>query len=352
MDRDEMLRLLRGGPDSIAEWNQRKSWKEDIPNIAGLDQAEADLKGIDLSGIQLNYWNLAGACLTNANLAESVFFRAILADAKVDHACLLRARLDGASLKRTDFTSSDLRRARFFNASLVDTIIRDADFEGAWFGDTVIACNLANAVRLGQVSHRSPSHIALDSLLSLPEDFPSDFLRGCGLREEDIAYIESQTGRALRFYSCFISYSTDDEEFASRLHNDLQQAGIRCWKWDHDAKTGKSLWGEIDQAIRLHDKVVLVVSESSLQSPAVNREIERAIRLEDERERLQSKGMFTSDTNVLFPVRLDDFIFTKWQHERKPDVTKKVIADATQWKESPTAYQSILNRLIHDLSAE
>src|SRR5262249_29541317 len=95
----------------------------------------------------------------------------------------------------------------------------------------------------------------------------------------------------------------------TRLHNDFEGAGIRCWKWDHDARTGKSLWGEIDQAIRVHDKLVLIASETSLKSPAVNREIERAIRQEDERTSLKGQGEYAGDIDVLFPVRLGDFIF-------------------------------------------
>ena len=33
----------------------------------------------------------------------------------------------------------------------------------------------------------------------------------------------------IEFYSCFISYSSKDEEFAKRLHADLQSNGVRCW---------------------------------------------------------------------------------------------------------------------------
>jgi hypothetical protein len=44
--------------------------------------------------------------------------------------------------------------------------------------------------------------------------------------DEFIAYIGSMVGRPIEFYS-FISYSTHDQEFAERLHADLQAKGVR-----------------------------------------------------------------------------------------------------------------------------
>ena len=38
------------------------------------------------------------------------------------------------------------------------------------------------------------------------------------------------------------------------------------------ARTGRNLWNEIDEAIRKYEKLVLIASESSLTSPAVNRQ--------------------------------------------------------------------------------
>ena len=117
----------------------------------------------------------------------------------------------------------------------------------------------------------SPGHVFLG---------PGD----AGVPKEIFDLVRSiRTGPPLQWHSCFISYSTEDEEFATRLHNDFQAKGIRCWKWDHDARTGRSLWDEIDKAIRVYDKLVLIASESSLKSAAVNREIERALVQEDER---------------------------------------------------------------------
>ena len=59
MDRDEALKLLRGGPEGIAEWNQRRTTGEMIPDLSGAilngtNLSEANLNGITLTGANLN----------------------------------------------------------------------------------------------------------------------------------------------------------------------------------------------------------------------------------------------------------------------------------------------------------
>ena len=73
-------------------------------------------------------------------------------------------------------------------------------------------------------------------------------------------------GRPIEFHSCFISYSTKDQEFAERLHADLQAKGVRCWFAPHDIKAGMKIHEQIDQAIRVHEKLLLILSEHSMIS--------------------------------------------------------------------------------------
>jgi hypothetical protein len=54
--------------------------------------------------------------------------------------------------------------------------------------------------------------------------------------------------------------------------------------------------------------------------------------------------------NVLFPIRIDDYIFDKWGHERKADVVRKVVGDFRHWK-NHDAYQKSLVKLLKDLQA-
>ena len=75
--------------------------------------------------------------------------------------------------------------------------------------------------------------------------------------------------------------------------------------------------------IRHYDKLVVICSKHSLESPPVIREIERALQKEDREHR-----------NVLFPIRIDDYLFDEWDHPRKADVVSKVVRGLSRGKQS------------------
>ncbi len=92
------------------------------------------------------------------------------------------------------------------------------------------------------------------------------FLRGAGVPDNLIAFAKSLAAnpRAVEFYSCFISYSTKDQEFADRLYANLQASGVRCWFAPRDIQGGKKLHEQIDEAVRLYDRLLLILSESNV----------------------------------------------------------------------------------------
>ena len=100
----------------------------------------------------------------------------------------------------------------------------------------------------------------------------------------------------------------------------------------------------IDEAVRVYDKLIVVCSEQSLNSPAVIREIERALQKEDDLARQGREG------EVMFPIRLDDYIFSGWEHHRKADVIAKTVGDFRRWK-SHDDFQKAFDRLLRDLHA-
>ena len=362
MDRDEALRLLRGGPEGIKEWNERARAGDIIPNLSGIDLSGMNMSQVVLSGASLinavlkatdlSDANLGAANLVNANLMKADLNDANLIQANLKNANLSGAILDEANLRDVNLSDADLSDTQLFFTKLSARNLTNSNFKNAWFMDTIISGDFSGAIGLDETFHWGKSIIDIDTILKFKGDLPEKFLRGCGMRDEEIAYFRAQVGKPIRFYTCFISYSTADEEFASRLYNDFQGAGIRCWKWDKDARTGKSIWGEIDLAIRQFNKLVLVVSESSLKSPYVADEIERAIQKERELTGRKNKGEYDGETDVLFPVRIDDYIFEKWEHERKADVVKKVIADACGWEKDNAKYQRVRDKLIADLKKQ
>jgi hypothetical protein len=153
--------------------------------------------------------------------------------------------------------------------------------------------DLSAVLGLQSVEHWSPSVLGVDTLHLSRGKIPEAFLRGCGVPDEFIAYIGSMVGRPIEFYSCFISYSTKDQEFAERLYADLQNKGVRCWFAPHDIQGGRKLHEQLDEAIRLHDKPLLILSQQSMNSPWVKTEIADA----REREQREKKQM-------LFPITL------------------------------------------------
>ena len=62
------------------------------------------------------------------------------------------------------------------------------------------------------------------------------------------------------------AYSADDDEFTRKLHGDLQNKGVRCWFAPKDMKIGGKIREEVHTHIRLRDKLVLVLSEASVDS--------------------------------------------------------------------------------------
>ena len=205
---------------------------------------------------------------------------------------------------------------------------------------TFVDNDLSAVKGLEAAIHLGPSGISIDTIYKSQGNIPEAFLRGCGVPDEFITYMRSLTVRPIEFYSCFISYSSKDQEFAERLHADLQAKGVRVWFAPHDLSIGARIRPAIDESIRLHDKLLLVLSEASVDSQWVEQEVETALR----KERRPGGG------TVLFPVRLDDSIFEIG--EGWPALVKDTrhVGDFTRWKEHDS-YQKAFGRLLRDLRA-
>ena len=146
-------------------------------------------------------------------------------------------------------------------------------------------------------------------------------------------------GAAVQFYSCFISYSSKDQEFAERLYADLQGKGVRCWFAPHDLPIGAKTWDGIDQEIRTRDKVLLILSEGAIASDWVEDEVTTAFAEERHRDEL-----------VLFPLRLDNAVMDTdepWAGKLRDN---RNICDFTGWKDHE-AYKATLDRVLRDLKA-
>jgi hypothetical protein len=140
------------------------------------------------------------------------------------------------------------------------------------------------------------------------------------------------------FYSCFVSYSTRDQVFCDRLYVNLQEHRVRCWYAPKDLKTGDRFRQEIEDAISLHDKLLVILSEHSVNSDWVQEEVESCF----ERERRQER-------NILFPIRIDNAILDTNRAWVAAIRRQRQIGDFTGWKD-PTTFRDSFNKLLRDLS--
>ncbi len=91
---------------------------------------------------------------------------------------------------------------------------------------------------------------------------PPVYLRGCGVPEDFITYVPSLSGtmQPIQYQSCFISDSSQDEEFARRLHEKMRGEKLRVWFAPEDMQGGQKLIEQIDRAIQVNDRLLLVLS--------------------------------------------------------------------------------------------
>jgi hypothetical protein len=205
---------------------------------------------------------------------------------------------------------------------LGETVFSDVDLEGT------IGLTTCDHYGSSVVDHRT---------LQQSKSLPLSFLRGVGLPDNFIDYLPSLLNRAIQYYSCFISYSSKDQDFADRIHADLQNQGVRCWFAPHDMRIGGKILDEIDAAIRLRDKVLLILSDHSLKSDWVEDEVSKAF--EEERKRGQI---------VLFPLRIDDAVMDTNEAWAAKLRAQRHIGDFRRWKDHD-GYKTSFERVLRDL---
>jgi hypothetical protein len=233
-------------------------------------------------------------------------------------------------------------------ADLNNVTLWEADLYGAILEETTLAnTNLTKAKNLNACRHDGPSVIDHRTLMKSGK-LPLTFLRGCGLPDTLINYLPSLLNEPIQLYSVFISYSHRDEAFAQRLHEALQGKGVRCWYASEDIQGGKKLHEQIDAAIRVYDKLLLILSEHSMNSEWVKTEIANARQRE-----------VTQNRRMLFPIRLVDFEairnWTCFDADTGKDSAREIreyfIPDFSNWKDHDS-FEHAFSRLLRDLKAD
>ncbi len=125
----------------------------------------------------------------------------------------------------------------------------------------------------------------------------------------------------------------------------MQQERLRVWYAPEDMKGGRKSCRQIDEAIRVHDKLLLVLSKHSMESEWVKSEIRWARKAEQQDGRQR-----------LFPVRLASMKAIKeWEcfdsdsgKDLAVEVREYHIPDFSNWKEHD-AFEASFKKLLNDL---
>ena len=314
------VEALREGIDTWKWWRAETLNESDVLDRPSLEVP--DLSGEKLSELDLDGFDLSRADLHSANLS--------------------RASLNGADLTGANLCGANLQDASLLWAHLVGAKLSGSNLSGAVLGGSfLLDIDLGDVKGLESVRHVRPSVIGIDTFYRSKGNIPEVFLRGAGVPEPFIVNMRTLVAamEPIQFYSCFISYSSKDEEFVERLYADLQKRSVRCWFAPEEMKIGDRIRPRIDEAIRRYDKLLLVLTECSMKSAWVEKEVETAF----EEERKQGRM-------VLFPIRLDDAVLVTEEAWAADIRRTRHIGDFRGWRKHDR-YEKAFERLIRDLKA-
>ena len=322
-------------------------------NLSQANLLAANLRNANLSRANMGDANLMVANLGGSDLSGAILSKTNLTRAQLSGVTLRRADLSGARLTGAQLTKSNLMEARFVGTDLIGT-----NFSEARMGSTVFAnSDLSLVTGLERVDHRGPSHLSIDTVILSEGKIPEAFLRGCGLSDADIEYaklsnpdlgveeIESilhrvhglRTAQAMQISPLFISFSQANGPFVDTLCKRLAERGIRYWCDIHDAKAGR-LERQTDRVTRQNLKVVVILSEQSMQSDWVEHEIIEIKKLEKEIGQV-----------ILCAVALDDgWKSGRWPKRLMEQIMGYNVLDFSMWRDRSRfadTFQSLIDGL-------
>jgi len=110
---------------------------------------------------------------------------------------------------------------------------------------------------------------------------------------------------------------------------------VRCWFAPHDLHPGTPIVRSIEEAVHVHEKLLLIFSHNTVRSNWVQQEVEVALYKE-----------VTSGQEILFPIRLDNTVLESDAAWAKR-LCQREISDLTGWQDKTTYHQAFTTLLRH-----
>lgn len=339
---------------SGADLNSAKIFHADLTgailDAASFESARlycTDLSGATIRRANFRYADFSVVGAQNVDLTGSDFYRASLSEVGMQSSSLVGISFSAAMLSEVDFSGSILESADFTHAGIVGVTFRDCHLNSARFGWTQFSwSDFSGAKSLESAVHEGPSELSQGTLLEAEGLLPKAFMRGCGLTDwEILCSMLYDTGltaiqvadllnegfltrsKSLFKKRVFISYASEDHEFAKHLSDRLADDGFLTW-YDRESTVAGLLEKQIGNAIRSHDIVLLVLSENAVRSDWVENELELALLRERETAQkvLCSVSLDESWRNTLQPgfesrrlwrklAQMSIIDFSKWNDE-------------------------------------
>ena len=135
-------------------------------------------------------------------------------------------------------------------------------------------------------------------------------------------------------------YDPQDNDLAEQIHQALFAAAVKCWYAPEDACWGEYIWNAADIGILRHDKLLVILSEASLENSLIEGAVVSAI----EAEKLRNE-------TILFPIRADDAVMKSQVGWAAYIRRTRFIGDFTVWQDK-TLYERVFRRLLKNLARE
>jgi uncharacterized protein YjbI with pentapeptide repeats len=291
----------------------------------GCHFTDCDLSYSQAANLSFRSSSLVGCTLDKMLATDSAFH-----STRMSHSRCFNIRLDGTHFIACDITLSSFDHALMQQTSFVATNLGAwAESRDVWFGSGA------------NVDWRSVS-------LSLRSSRLEGFLLATKMPEAFVHYMiecartldPNAVFRMMR--STFISYGGPDAEFARRLRDDLQRAGVRTFLFEDDARPGEKLHDVMRDGVNRFERIVLVCSKASLDRKGVLNEIEQAL----------AREAREGGVAYLIPVTIDNYVFS-WSPQRPQlaqELRDRVVADFRGTQDNDRRYSWALQRLLAALA--